>query len=181
MSKEIPLTTEHYSAEDGWVYLAFDLVADNIEIADFGFGFSNNKRLLCPVCGYGYLHTTHSGYSTMEWGGRGDVIAVHFEGECGHLWQMCFGFHKGETFSFVRYPSYGDDGAAPEFETVRERVLYALFTGPKTREELSDLALTTIGTLDNTLSQLRKSANIRSERREGKLVYVNMGSEARVS
>jgi hypothetical protein len=36
------------------------------------------------------------------WSGRGDLLVVPVEGECGHNWEVCFGFHKGETILFAR-------------------------------------------------------------------------------
>ncbi len=38
------------------------------------------------------------------WGGRGDLTVLPFEGECGHRWALCFGFHKGMTAAFVAVP-----------------------------------------------------------------------------
>ena len=67
------------------------------------------KRLVCPGCGDTYQHTgSPQAVSTEDygagWGGRGPLLVVPVEGECGHSWEMCFGFHKGETFTFVRTP-----------------------------------------------------------------------------
>jgi hypothetical protein len=65
-------------------------------------------KVVCPVCGFDYAHligtrlvSGNDNYAA-GWGGRGDLVAVHFEGECGHDWEICFGFHKGQTFTFVR-------------------------------------------------------------------------------
>ena len=65
-------------------------------------------KVVCPICGADYAHLigTHlvSGNDNYAagWGGRGDLVVVHFEGECDHAWEVCFGFHKGQTFTFVR-------------------------------------------------------------------------------
>jgi hypothetical protein len=72
-----------------------------------------NEIVVCPVCGGEYswvAGTTEidgkdryaSGY-----GVRGDVLIVNFKGECGHVWGVCFGFHKGNTHTSVVY----DDGS----------------------------------------------------------------------
>jgi hypothetical protein len=67
------------------------------------------KRLVCPVCRNTNQHTGEPqtvsiGDYEAGWGGRGSLLVVPVEGECGHLWEMCFGFHKRETFAFVRTP-----------------------------------------------------------------------------
>ena len=67
------------------------------------------KVLMCSVCGCNYNHVgepyTVAGEDDYRagWGGRGDLVVVPFEGECGHEWEICFGFHKGETMAFVRH------------------------------------------------------------------------------
>lgn len=69
------------------------------------------KRLQCPLCRDTYQHTdtpqTIAGNDNYAagWEGRGDLLMIPIEGECGHLWEICFGFHKGETFVFVRVGS----------------------------------------------------------------------------
>lgn len=37
-----------------------------------------------------------------NWGGKGDLLVIPVEGECSHIWEICFGFHKGETICFAR-------------------------------------------------------------------------------
>ncbi|MBA3474289.1 MAG: hypothetical protein H0T57_13865 [Rubrobacter sp.] len=76
---------------------------------DFAASFGpHTRRLLCPVCGSSYQHTGTPfdipGQDAYEagWGGRGNLLVVPVWCEEGHEWEMCFGFHKGETFSFVR-------------------------------------------------------------------------------
>lgn len=61
------------------------------------------ERMACPVCGSTYQQTGKP-QSVEGWGGRGDLLVIPMEGECGHRWELCFGFHKGETFGFVRAP-----------------------------------------------------------------------------
>ena len=62
----------------------------------------------CPCCGYEYVHagTPHviDGDDSYRagWGGRGDLIIVPFGCECGSEWDLCFGFHKGLTQTFLR-------------------------------------------------------------------------------
>ena len=60
-----------------------------------------------PDCGYNYasgnpevkgLANDYSG----GWTGRGELIVIPFEGECGHRWSLCIGFHKGEVMIFER-------------------------------------------------------------------------------
>jgi len=82
-------------------------------------GYPWYKRLQCPLCRDTYQHTGHQqtilGNDNYEagWEGRGDLLVVPLEGECGHLWEICLGFHKGETFVFVRVGASNYlDGAA---------------------------------------------------------------------
>lgn len=65
--------------------------------------------LICPICGEFYNHLKFQGEVDGEdsykagWGGRGDLLILEFVGECGHLWQLLFGFHKGYMAVLVRY------------------------------------------------------------------------------
>jgi hypothetical protein len=78
-----------------------------VEREDAGWG-DNKRKLLCPVCGGSYNHLAppylkDGGDSgDAKWGGRGDLTVVPMEGECGSRWQVCVGFHKGESVIFTR-------------------------------------------------------------------------------
>jgi hypothetical protein len=84
---------------------------------DVWYGRPQFKRLVCPVCSDTFQHVETwqriEGRDNYEagWGGRGDLIVVPIWGECEHRWELCFGFHKGETFGFVRV-SYEQEAAA---------------------------------------------------------------------
>lgn len=71
-------------------------------------GGSIAHAVTCPICGGDYAHPgsvrTVSGEDqyAASWPGRGDLTVFHFEGECGHEWEVCFGFHKGKTYAFAR-------------------------------------------------------------------------------
>jgi hypothetical protein len=73
-------------------------------------GEPNFSATVCPVCPDEYQHPRRPqvvpGGDNYEagWGGRGDLTVLPFEGECGHRWALCFGFHKGMTFAFVAVP-----------------------------------------------------------------------------
>ena len=79
-----------------------------------GISVYNNikdKILVCPVCGYNNQHFSGiapscfiKGNDNYEapWWGRGDLLIIQFWSECGSRWELCFGFHKGEIFSFVK-------------------------------------------------------------------------------
>lgn len=67
----------------------------------------DDAYVLCPVCGFDYVHegipyTVKGNDHGDAWEGRGDLIVVPFDGECGHTWELCFGHHKGQTTAFVR-------------------------------------------------------------------------------
>lgn len=65
------------------------------------------SMLVCPICSFEYTHIGEprkvSGNENYEaWPGRGDLLVIPFSGECGSKWEICFGFHKGNTNVFVR-------------------------------------------------------------------------------
>lgn len=62
----------------------------------------------CPECDHDNVHFEapsliegHDNYKA-GWHGRGDLIAIPFWCENGHTWTLCFGFHKGNTTTFMR-------------------------------------------------------------------------------
>lgn len=77
------------------------------DASDF-WGDATFSHLSCPNCGSEFQHlgepVTIAGNDNYEakWGGRGDLVAVPIEGECGSRWEICFGFHKGNTATFAR-------------------------------------------------------------------------------
>ena len=62
----------------------------------------------CPQCGSEYQHFRHpilaDGQDNYKagWSGRGDLLIIPIEGECGHMWEICLGFHKGQLGIFAR-------------------------------------------------------------------------------
>lgn len=61
--------------------------------------------LKCPICGFEW---THLGVPVMlatdngrAWGGRGNCLVIPVNGECGHSWNICIGYHKGQNFIFI--------------------------------------------------------------------------------
>jgi hypothetical protein len=64
--------------------------------------------LVCPVCRFDYHHLEPpyviSGKDSYKacppFRGHLTVIPVH--GECGAIWELCFGEHKGKTACFIR-------------------------------------------------------------------------------
>jgi hypothetical protein len=96
-----------------WLIEDAELVAlERVIVADDALwaGEPAVKRLRCPECADTYQGTAAPQTVTSEddysagWGGRGPVLVVPMVGNCGHAWALCFGFHKGETFAFVRVP-----------------------------------------------------------------------------
>jgi hypothetical protein len=67
-----------------------------------------NISVKCPVCGSEYVSVSNmrevSGEDNYKagWLGRGDLNVIGFSGECGHEFELCFGFHKGNTAAFCR-------------------------------------------------------------------------------
>ena len=69
---------------------------------------TGNISVKCPVCGSEYVSVANmrevSGEDSYKagWWGRGDLNVIGFVGECGHEFELCFGFHKGNTAAFCR-------------------------------------------------------------------------------
>lgn len=69
---------------------------------------ADGTHLLCPVCGFDYTHF-ESPYLKdggdnyqANWGGRGDLAVLPMWSECGSKWELCVGFHKGQSSVFTR-------------------------------------------------------------------------------
>lgn len=62
----------------------------------------------CAVCGHEYVHVVYmrevpgNDNYAAGWWGRGNLNVIGFEGECGHEFEVCFGFHKGNVHVFGR-------------------------------------------------------------------------------
>lgn len=66
------------------------------------------QTVKCPTC----IYTNNRVVSTRTvpghddykagWPGRGDLTVIELAGECGSRWELCLGFHKGQTGVFVR-------------------------------------------------------------------------------
>jgi len=73
-----------------------------------GWGNSDASTLICPECGDICNHLGQpktiigNDKYAAGWGGRGDLIVIPIEGECGSNWQICLGFHKGSIAAFTR-------------------------------------------------------------------------------
>lgn len=69
---------------------------------DNGFGAD---LMVCPVCLEEYSHGkegyTLSSDQYKAWAGRGSCTIFPFEGECGHAWNVCIGYHKGQNYLFI--------------------------------------------------------------------------------
>lgn len=78
-----------------------------MELSNFyGYEFLYSL-LVCPVCDGTFNHIgtpeRREGKDDYEaWRGRGDLLVIPMDGECGCRWQICLGEHKGETNGFIR-------------------------------------------------------------------------------
>lgn len=54
-------------------------------------------QVTCPLCHFEYVHP----YPSIRTETQDSVytISIPFMGECGHSFNLCFNFHKGETFT----------------------------------------------------------------------------------
>lgn len=100
------------------------------EAAFFG-GVPHVVEMVCPVCGDSYTQVVNRKRIDGEddyqaWSGRGDCVKVLFQGECGAEWNVCFGFHKGNTAAFVEILHSCEDAATP---TVRVYFIEAIGLG----------------------------------------------------
>lgn len=65
------------------------------------------ESLLCPVCGFKYVHFTDppSDFTPNDdykaWEGRGSALRIPMWGECGHEFEIRLGFHKGNMYVVV--------------------------------------------------------------------------------
>jgi hypothetical protein len=72
----------------------------------WGGGIEGASFLIkCPICGFDYNHILKSKHipgkdDYKAWEGRGDAVKVFIQGECGHYWNLCIGFHKGNLYLF---------------------------------------------------------------------------------
>lgn len=69
------------------------------------FEEDSSIKMNCPVCNTDeicfekadYKHST--GYTA--WKGQGDCMKIPLWCRNGHVWEFCFGFHKGYTYTFI--------------------------------------------------------------------------------
>lgn len=85
-------------------------------------------KIVCPVCGFDYHHPTQpitigsNDNYRAGWWGRGDLTIIPFWGECGHIWELCVGFHKGYSYLFLRTEdSISQEGLASIKEDMGEK------------------------------------------------------------
>lgn len=68
----------------------------------------DSRMIYCPVCKFDYNHILSvekfEGHDNNKapWWGRGDLVVIKLCCESSHEWEICFGFHKGQTFAFAR-------------------------------------------------------------------------------
>jgi hypothetical protein len=72
-----------------------------------GSSFGFRLELLCPICHENFNDIStprleHGNDNYEAWMGRGDCAVVPMSCEYGHEWELCVGFHKGESFLFAR-------------------------------------------------------------------------------
>lgn len=65
-------------------------------------------QMECPFCEVGESECLHFGYphyKECDDGSacslRGDCLRIPMHCEAGHVWRLCFGFHKGAVFVFI--------------------------------------------------------------------------------
>lgn len=82
-------------------------ILPSIDSNDAGWN-EDVRKLLCPACSGSYNHMESpflkdggDNYDA-KWGGRGDLTVLPMWGECGSKWEICIGFHKGESVIFTR-------------------------------------------------------------------------------
>lgn len=71
------------------------------------FGDPAILDLKCPICESNYQHMSEPAYVASDsydagWIGRGSLITIPMWGECGSKWEICLGFHKGNTAIFIK-------------------------------------------------------------------------------
>lgn len=78
-------------------------ILDVIHPSEPGLDEPEMRVLHCPVCGCEWTHVTppHLSYGE-KWGGNAELAVSPVWSECGSVWQVCIGFHKGESVIFTR-------------------------------------------------------------------------------
>lgn len=76
--------------------------------------FRDTFVIVCPFCAFDFNHIgaverVESNDNYEAWEGRGDLTRIQFECEAGHIWRLCFGFHKGQTFVFSEWQKEASD------------------------------------------------------------------------
>lgn len=81
--------------------------------------FNNKESMAYPCCGNqchrlitspsGDEYNHVMGIDTVPLGyGRGSIVKIQFYEEAGNDWDLCFGFHKGQTFSWIEVLETGE-------------------------------------------------------------------------
>jgi len=93
------------------------------EEGECGWYDDTARNLKCPLCGEDFQHIgkevgaprlIDGRNAGAAWDGRGDFVVVPIAGECGHQWEIGFGFHKGNTAIFVRLPDRSESWTPSE-------------------------------------------------------------------
>ena len=81
------------------------MMDDCIEESERG-AYQGCNTLVCPICDFEYCHFGDplliKSDNYTAWQGRGDLISIPCRCENGHKFEICFGFHKGNTSVFAK-------------------------------------------------------------------------------
>lgn len=78
-------------------------IFDAVNNRNPGWSQDEIRLLHCPVCNCDNTHIEppHLNYNA-QWEGQGELAITPLWSECGSKWQVCLGFHKGQTAIFIR-------------------------------------------------------------------------------
>lgn len=69
------------------------------------FSDDNTIKINCPVCGTMEVCFDKPDYMESSnykaWKGQGDCLKIPMWCPEGHMWNYCFGYHKGESFTYL--------------------------------------------------------------------------------
>jgi len=69
------------------------------------FHDDNSIKVNCPICGIFTVSFDKPDHITGEdykvWKGQGECVKVPMQCSEGHAWTYCFGYHKGEVFTYM--------------------------------------------------------------------------------
>lgn len=75
-----------------------------VNIATEGFEEVHGNAVVCPICGFEYVHVDRSGVESVDFYGKGGALLIPMYCENGHRWNLVIDQHKGWCFMTITNP-----------------------------------------------------------------------------